>query len=146
MPRAGKLPPCVGAFIVQAPRTHLHAGFDPVAKGLGGIAMEDEAVVQGVASAFPRYEMHLTSGRIAHGKRTSDSSFRTPGQPDRPDEKAEYGLQIFRVDLPSYDAIDGLTLLLFRLAREFDGEYGGWETVVLKPSRAQCRDPEENRR
>ena len=64
--------------------------------------------------------------------RVEGMGFRTGGLTEAPSREAAYGIQIRRVDLPSYNAIDDVTLPLFRLAQEFGGEYDGWETVVLK--------------
>lgn len=41
------------------------------------------------------------------------------------------GVQIFRTDVPSHGAIDGVTLPLHALAVQLGGEYDGWETAVL---------------
>lgn len=64
--------------------------------------------------------------------RSEEIGFRTRGITDAPSREAAYGIQVYRVDLPSYNAIDDVTFPLFRLAQEFGGEYDGWETVVLK--------------
>ena len=49
-----------------------------------------------------------------------------------PDEEQEFHCaQLWRVDVPSYNTIDDVTLPLFRLAAEHGGNYDGWETVVL---------------
>lgn len=66
--------------------------------------------------------------------KVAEMAFQTRSVIDEPSRGAPYGLQIYRVDLPSYNAIDGVTLPLFRLARELGGEYDGWETAVLKRS------------
>jgi hypothetical protein len=77
---------------------------------------------------------HAPVQRSEFAKRVAEIGFRTRCLPDRTGEEMAYGLQIFRVDLPSYAAIDDVTLPLFRLAEKYEGEYDGWETVVLKPS------------
>jgi uncharacterized protein (TIGR01619 family) len=51
---------------------------------------------------------------------------------DPSERDTRYGIQIYRVDVPSYDLIDSITIPLFQLAHECDGEYDGWETAVLK--------------
>ena len=43
-----------------------------------------------------------------------------------------FGVQLFRVDAPSYAGIDDVTLPLFRLANDLSGKYDGWETPVKK--------------
>ena len=45
-----------------------------------------------------------------------------------------YGIQLYRLDVPSIAGINSVTIPLYRLAREFGGEYDGWETEVLKGS------------
>ena len=57
-----------------------------------------------------------------------EMGFQTRGLTDSPDAAERYGIQVYRVDLPSYGAIDDVTLPLFRLARACGGEYDGWET------------------
>jgi regulator of RNase E activity RraB len=43
-----------------------------------------------------------------------------------------YGVTIERNDRVDWSSINEVTLPLFRLAREFDGDYDGWETSVEK--------------
>jgi hypothetical protein len=66
--------------------------------------------------------------------KVAGEAFQTRSLIDEPSRSARYGLQIYRVDLPSYNTIDRITLPLFRLARELGGEYDGWETAVEKRS------------
>jgi Family of unknown function (DUF695)/Regulator of ribonuclease activity B len=47
------------------------------------------------------------------------------------DTRRPFGVQFFRVDTPSYEDIDEITLPLFRAAVELDGQYHGWETHVV---------------
>lgn len=48
-------------------------------------------------------------------------------------ESAEmpFGVQFYRVDVPSLDSIDAVTLPLFEAATERGGDYDGWETPVV---------------
>jgi regulator of RNase E activity RraB len=39
---------------------------------------------------------------------------------------------ISRVDSVDYEAIDDLTDLLLEIAEKFEGEYDGWETMVIE--------------
>jgi len=39
---------------------------------------------------------------------------------------------LWRIDVPSLDAIDDVTIPLFNLAAKHSGEYDGWESVVVK--------------
>lgn len=56
-----------------------------------------------------------------------------PLDEDEPgDEEPRYGVQVVRMDVPSYDEIDAITLPLFELANELGGEYDGWETKLIK--------------
>lgn len=45
--------------------------------------------------------------------RVAEMGFQTRGLPDSPSREAAYGVQIYRVDVPSYDQIDEVTLPLF---------------------------------
>jgi hypothetical protein len=42
-----------------------------------------------------------------------------------------FGVQFFRVDLPSFESIDAVTLPLHKAAAEAGGDYDGWETQVI---------------
>lgn len=44
---------------------------------------------------------------------------------------SDYGVRLFRVDKPTFDNIDSVTLPLHRLAKECRGNYDGWETQVV---------------
>ncbi|MFC0345879.1 DUF695 domain-containing protein [Epilithonimonas hispanica] len=46
------------------------------------------------------------------------------------ENKLPYSLQIKRIDKVGYDDIDDYTLYLWRLAKENNGDYDGWETSV----------------
>lgn len=54
---------------------------------------------------------------------------------DSGDREQPYGVQLFRVDLPSHDTIDAVTLPLFRAAAKAGGDYSGWETQLIKKAR-----------
>lgn len=47
------------------------------------------------------------------------------------DSENPYGVRFFRVDLPSFETIDDLTLPLHRAAIAAGGDYDGWETRVV---------------
>jgi len=50
-----------------------------------------------------------------------------------PDEDSEhYAAQVFRSDVPALDHIDAVTHPLLDAALELDGDYDGWECVVVK--------------
>lgn len=42
-----------------------------------------------------------------------------------------YGAQVFHLDVPSDEAMEQVTLLLYDLADAAGGDYDGWETRVL---------------
>jgi Family of unknown function (DUF695)/Regulator of ribonuclease activity B len=44
---------------------------------------------------------------------------------------AGYGVQVYSVDLPSFENIDQITLPLHRVANEVGGSYDGWESEVV---------------
>ena len=47
-------------------------------------------------------------------------------------EEKRYGVRLSSIGRPSLDAIDDLTLPLFRAARVHRGDYDGWETQVVR--------------
>lgn len=49
-----------------------------------------------------------------------------------PDEEGNYVMCISRIDSVDYEAIDDLTDLLLEIAEKFEGEYDGWETIVIE--------------
>jgi uncharacterized protein (TIGR01619 family) len=48
------------------------------------------------------------------------------------DEEGNYVTCISREDSVDYEAIDNLTDLLLEIAEKFEGEYDGWETMVIE--------------
>lgn len=48
------------------------------------------------------------------------------------DEDFEFTLLISRIDKVDFDSIDELTDFLIEVSESFDGEYDGWETLVIK--------------
>jgi regulator of RNase E activity RraB len=47
-------------------------------------------------------------------------------------EEGRPGLQVYRIDIPSFERIDQVTLPLYRAARECGGQYDGWESQVIE--------------
>lgn len=43
----------------------------------------------------------------------------------------DFGVQIFRSDIPAFATISSVTIPLYRLAQELGGEYDGWETEAI---------------
>jgi len=50
-----------------------------------------------------------------------------PGNDDH-----RFGVRLSSLGVPSFVDIDNLTLPLFRIARDFGGDYDGWETQVIR--------------
>jgi len=71
------------------------------------------------------------SARSAFVEQASRLGFRlrSLSEPEKPGDR--YGVRLFRVDVPTLDGIDDVTLPLFHLATELGGEYDGWETQVI---------------
>lgn len=42
-----------------------------------------------------------------------------------------FGAQLFHLDVPSEEAMDAVTLMLYDLAENAGGDYDGWETNVV---------------
>jgi uncharacterized protein (TIGR01619 family) len=57
--------------------------------------------------------------------------YRVQSQPDNPDSEFPFGLCIVRFQSVKGDAIDEAVIELFRRAKEFRGDYDGWETEVI---------------
>jgi regulator of RNase E activity RraB len=51
----------------------------------------------------------------------------SPSSDDR-----RYCVQLWRSDTPSFDAIDDIAMPLFDLAIKHNGDYDGWESIVVK--------------
>jgi regulator of RNase E activity RraB len=64
-------------------------------------------------------------------QKASELGFRERTRSKQEGEEEKYIVQIFRIDTPSFDNIDSVTLPLFRLAKEYGGSYDGWETQVV---------------
>jgi regulator of RNase E activity RraB len=60
-----------------------------------------------------------------------DLGFKVCGYTGEEEDQNEYGIHISKVDLPTFDTIDDITLPLFDLAKELGGEYDGWTTTVV---------------
>jgi|TARA_Y100000310_G_C20679507_1_gene815081 regulator of RNase E activity RraB len=60
-----------------------------------------------------------------------DLGFKLCGYTGAEEDQREFGIHISKVDLPSYETIDDITLPLFDLAKELGGEYDGWTTTVV---------------
>ena len=76
---------------------------------------------------FPDADSRREFEKRAHGL-----GFQTRGLLDPDEENADFGIQLWREDVPSYGAIEPVTLALYDLALETGGEYDGWETYVVE--------------
>ncbi len=47
-------------------------------------------------------------------------------------EEGRPGLQVYRIDIPSFERIDEVTLPLYRAALDCGGQYDGWESQVVE--------------
>jgi regulator of RNase E activity RraB len=65
-------------------------------------------------------------------KRVLSEGFAVEDLLEAGDEDLRHGLHIYRDDTPDFAQINDVTMMLFRLAEEFGGEYDGWETQVTK--------------
>ncbi|MFC4099164.1 ribonuclease E inhibitor RraB [Paenibacillus xanthanilyticus] len=54
---------------------------------------------------------------------------------DQADQENKYRLRIARAETVELLAISDVTDFLVRTAEQHDGEYDGWETMVVKPGR-----------
>jgi len=52
---------------------------------------------------------------------------------DDDDDEPRFCVRAVRMDVPSFDGIDAVTLPLFELAEALGGDYDGWETRLVKP-------------
>jgi Family of unknown function (DUF695)/Regulator of ribonuclease activity B len=56
--------------------------------------------------------------------------FKVRDRPVSEEGTFRFGAQVWRLDTPSYDKIDGVTLPLFEAASRHGGQYDGWECAV----------------
>jgi len=67
----------------------------------------------------------------AFEKKVVDLGYKVCGYTGDEEDQNEFGIHISKVDLPTFDTIDDITLPLFDLAKEMGGEYDGWTTTVV---------------
>jgi hypothetical protein len=70
---------------------------------------------------------HFIATAVSSGFKVTDQS-----RSDDPQTAHAYGVTLQRVDRVDWDSINEVTLALFRLAKEVNGVYDGWETSVEK--------------
>jgi hypothetical protein len=75
-----------------------------------------------------------TRSRAAFISRVSKDGFAVREFHEHPESKQRFGVQFYRVDLPSFDQIDAITLPLYQAAKDAGGDYDGWETQVMVAS------------
>ena len=47
-------------------------------------------------------------------------------------EDSPFALQLSRIDMVDYQSVDKCVLFLWEKAQEFNGDYDGWETFIVK--------------
>jgi len=60
-----------------------------------------------------------------------DLGFKVRGTSDPNSDNADFSVQLWRSDVPSFDGVDAITLPLYELAQRHSGRYDGWETPVV---------------
>jgi hypothetical protein len=76
-------------------------------------------------SYFPNLasaEAYLTEIRQA--------GYQVRAMPERDEDTLHFSVQVWRIDVPSYDNINDVTLPLFEASARHGGEYDGWECPV----------------
>jgi uncharacterized protein (TIGR01619 family) len=92
---------------------------------------------QGDVLIAPREVTHWAyfeeaSGRDQFAEAVTALGFQEVERRDDADGPRPFALSILREDTVDLESIDELSVGLFDLAREFGGEYDGWETPVVK--------------
>jgi uncharacterized protein (TIGR01619 family) len=64
----------------------------------------------------------------------AELGYEAVSRPERSEEETEFpfAVGLLRVDIVDAETIDRITLELFELARQYDGEYEGWGSKVVK--------------
>jgi hypothetical protein len=75
---------------------------------------------------FPTQE-----ARLAFVERAAKLGYRLKQVIDIDEPKRGYRAELSRLDVPNLKTIDGITLPLYRLAKELGGVYDGWGTTVI---------------
>src|SRR5215471_748473 len=75
---------------------------------------------------FPTQE-----ARLAFVERAAKLGYRLKQVIDVDQPKPGYRVELSRLDVPNLKTIDGITLPLYRLAKELGGAYDGWGTTVI---------------
>lgn len=78
-----------------------------------------------------------SSNRTTFIEEAQKLGFDVGGYLEDQSDSMPYGVRVTRIDVPSYDAIDDVTLPLFDLAQSLDGNYDGWETSVVNGTAAE---------
>jgi hypothetical protein len=72
------------------------------------------------------------NARAAFVERAQRLGFRLRSMSEPTKAGEQYGVRVYRTDVPARGSIDDVTLPLFELAAELGGEYDGWETKVIR--------------
>jgi hypothetical protein len=68
---------------------------------------------------------------LAFVERAAKLGYRLKQVIDVDQPKPGYRVELSRLDVPNLKTIDGITLPLYRLAKELGGAYDGWGTTVI---------------
>jgi Family of unknown function (DUF695)/Regulator of ribonuclease activity B len=71
------------------------------------------------------------SARASFVERALRLGFRLRSMSEPAKAGDQYGVRLYRIDVPARESIDDVTISLFQLAAEHGGEYDGWETQVI---------------
>lgn len=65
-------------------------------------------------------------------RRAAKLGFNLRREPSTAQGRTEIDVQVFRVDVPSLENIDEITLPLFQIAKELGGQYQGWQCPLVE--------------
>jgi len=70
--------------------------------------------------------------RASFEKAIEEDGFSVQEEMEPTEDIALYGVQFYRVDIPFYYNIDELTLSIIAKGEQYNGQYDGWETSLVK--------------
>ncbi|MCM3654588.1 ribonuclease E inhibitor RraB [Metabacillus litoralis] len=65
-------------------------------------------------------------------KAVKKKGFSIEEESNQMDEEGKYILSLSRMDAVDFDSINEVTDLLVEISEKYEGEYDGWETVVIE--------------
>ncbi len=84
---------------------------------------------------------HSREERQHYAERVLAIGYKVVNESETDRKERPYGLQITRDQSVTSDKIDDAVSELFRLAKEFNADYDGWEAQVVAPSAAGAKEP-----